>query len=219
MRAHLYAAAHEDGNSGLSKMQKSEYFQDNLGLRTAPTQYTTDGQPAYGVPEGQSSPSVLRRLVIPGVLRWFVSALCVGGFVLLVQFYEGWVLSPHDKTVFEALLTALSLALGLNIASALKSIALQTRWWLLSHKRRSEKEVRMILNCDSLMELFKLSWTAAGLWTKIMSILWIGLNLVKNNLPCFALKWEIIHRGWLTKQNPGCSNSDCRSRVDHVDGH
>ncbi len=43
--------------------------------------------------------------------------------------------------MFNFLVTALSLALGLNLASSLKSVAVKSRWWILSWEKRPLHEV------------------------------------------------------------------------------
>lgn len=43
--------------------------------------------------------------------------------------------------MFNFVVTALSLALGLNLASSLKSVAVKSRWWILSWEKRPLEEV------------------------------------------------------------------------------
>ena len=54
------------------------------------------------------------------------------------------MLSPQSKSLFDAITIALSIGLGLNIASALKANALDLRWWILSFEKRPSQEV-----CDA----------------------------------------------------------------------
>jgi hypothetical protein len=51
-------------------------------------------------------------------------------------------LSTSQKRLFNFLVTAFSLALGLNLASSLKSVAVKARWWILSGEKRPLDEVR-----------------------------------------------------------------------------
>ena len=44
--------------------------------------------------------------------------------------------------MFDAIMVTLSIAFGLNIASALKAFVLDLQWWVLSIKKRSSREVR-----------------------------------------------------------------------------
>lgn len=69
-----------------------------------------------------------------------------------------------------------SLALGLNIASSLKAMAVDFRWWLLSHKKRPLKEVNIILHLDSLTDVMKLAWVTPKL--SFLCFIWLALNIV-----------------------------------------
>jgi hypothetical protein len=80
------------------------------------------------------------------------------------------------KQAFNVLIVGSSLALGLNIASSLKAMAVDFRWWLLSHKKRPLKEVNLILHLDSLTEVIKLAWTTPKL--SLLCIMWLALNIV-----------------------------------------
>lgn len=55
------------------------------------------------------------------------------------------MLSPHSKSIFDAITIGISIAFGLNIASALKANALDLRWWILSFEKRPSEEVRVVL--------------------------------------------------------------------------
>jgi hypothetical protein len=80
------------------------------------------------------------------------------------------------RQVFNVLILGASLALGLNIASSLKAMAVDFRWWLLSHKKRPLKEVNLILHLDSLTEVIKLACVSPKL--SFLCITWLALNLV-----------------------------------------
>ena len=67
----------------------------------------------------------------------------MGFYVLLWKFKKPRVISPETKSAFDAITVALSIAFGLNIASSLKGVALNARWWILSMKRRTSSEVRI----------------------------------------------------------------------------
>jgi hypothetical protein len=74
--------------------------------------------------------------------RWFVTAgLCAAFAVTTTQFKKKGAQSEDEKKLFNAVTTAISLCLGLNIASAFKDIALNMRWVILAQKKRSLKEV------------------------------------------------------------------------------
>jgi hypothetical protein len=91
---------------------------------------------------GSDGSKNLRGFVIAGFIKWLITAVLLMGFVLAIYFYQGRVLSDNDKSIFDSIIVTLSLVVGLNIASALKDIARQMRWWFLSLTRRDLPEVR-----------------------------------------------------------------------------
>jgi hypothetical protein len=55
------------------------------------------------------------------------------------------VMSKEDKKGFNALVTGLSIALGLNIAASLNKMTLNMRWYFLSRKPWSLAEVTFLV--------------------------------------------------------------------------
>jgi hypothetical protein len=51
------------------------------------------------------------------------------------------VIFDNGKKAFNTLVTGLSMALGISIASSFKSVALSIIWWILSRKKRPIEEV------------------------------------------------------------------------------
>ncbi|MCJ1479828.1 hypothetical protein MMC13_008514 [Lambiella insularis] len=119
------------------------------------------------------------RLLLWGLARFIITGVLVGGlYVTLWTFEAKSVLSEVQKKIFNTIITALSLALGINIASSFKNVAIDTRWWFLSRKRRPLKEIDMILNNNSLTTLSEL---AAGSIKRptimLVCLLWITINI------------------------------------------
>lgn len=84
----------------------------------------------------------LLRLLSWGLARFIVTGILVGGlYVTLWTFQAKSVMDETQKKLFNTIVTALSMALGINIASSFKNVAIDTRWWFLSRKRRPLKEV------------------------------------------------------------------------------
>jgi hypothetical protein len=87
----------------------------------------------------------LRKLLLDGLVRWVVTALVILCLYLTLWHYSAKeVMSQAKRLQFNALVTGLSIALGLSIASGLKEMALEIRWWILSRKKRSLYEVGQI---------------------------------------------------------------------------
>ena len=79
----------------------------------------------------------LRRLLLTGLARWLITAALIGAMYRVIYYYSSLpLMSSAQAKTFNALTTAISIALGLNIASSLKSMALDARWWILSQRRR-----------------------------------------------------------------------------------
>lgn len=92
-------------------------------------------------------PSKLAGVPLHGFVRCIITWLLIVGFYLSLWLYKDKVISPGAKSMFDTITVVLSLAFGLNIASSLKEIALDFRWWILEHRRRPPQEVR-ILCCN-----------------------------------------------------------------------
>jgi hypothetical protein len=81
-------------------------------------------------------------LLASGFFRFLISAgLIVALYELIWRYSSFPVLNTSQKRMFNFLVTALSLALGLNLASSLKSVAVKSRWWILSWEKRNLKDV------------------------------------------------------------------------------
>lgn len=92
------------------------------------------------------------KLFLPGLARCLISWFLIGAFYVSLWKYKDRVLSPRAKSQFDSITVALSIAFGLNIASALKAIALDLRWWVLSMRKRSSREVRCIFQLKERFE-------------------------------------------------------------------
>lgn len=78
-----------------------------------------------------------------GFKRFLVTAgLIVGLWKIIWTYNKFAVLNTTQKRFFNFFVTAFSLALGLNLASSLKSVSVKARWWILSWERRPLDEVR-----------------------------------------------------------------------------
>lgn len=86
------------------------------------------------------------------------------------------VMSSSEKNLHNFLTLALGLVLGMAITMGLGNMALNMRWWFLSLKRRSPREVDLILSIDSLRDSAKLAWVSPKLAPICMA--WILLNIV-----------------------------------------
>ena len=73
-----------------------------------------------------------------------VTAGLCAAYILSIQLWmKRTVIDEQHKKLFNAVTTGISLALGLNIASSFKDLALNMRWPILSARRRNLKEVNV----------------------------------------------------------------------------
>lgn len=75
--------------------------------------------------------------------QWLITttfAACIA--VVLVVYSNKATMSQRQKRTFNALITGLSISLGLGIAKCLDDMMADLRWWILNRRYRSAKEVR-----------------------------------------------------------------------------
>ncbi|KAH6668242.1 hypothetical protein B0J14DRAFT_157821 [Halenospora varia] len=89
-------------------------------------------------------------------------------------------MTSAKKRVFNAIVTGLSIALGLSISSGLKAMALEVRWWILSHQKRSLREVDLILHSGSPSQVFMLALVAPRLKVITCVFIWLLLNIASQ---------------------------------------
>lgn len=96
--------------------------------------------PLTGLKQLPNTTSILLYGLVRCIITWFL----IAGFYLSFWWYKNKVISPGEKTMFDAVNVVLSIAFGLNIASSLKEIALYFRWWILDYRRRPSQEVKSL---------------------------------------------------------------------------
>jgi hypothetical protein len=141
----------------------------------------------------------LKRLIIEGLAHYIITiGLICGLYGTLKIYLSHGIIYENGKKVFNTLMTGLSMALGISIASSFKSVALSVRWCILSRKRRpieevciwkypsehitNKTQVEAILSCSSLTEVSKLAATSLRKMKPgiaISCISWVLLNIVR----------------------------------------
>lgn len=121
----------------------------------------------------------LRHIFISSTSRWFITAALCGGYILSTRIWQNkGSVDEGSKRVYNTITTAISIALGLNIASAFKDMALNMRWPILHARKRNLVELDLLLNCDSLTKLAKLALVTKRPVVIIGCILWLLINLL-----------------------------------------
>jgi hypothetical protein len=114
--------------------------------------------------------------------------LCLLYGVLTIIWVGKGPVGEDSKRVYNTITTGISIALGLNIASAFKDLALDMRWPILHSGKRNLLEADLILHADSLSHLFKLCFTTRRPTIILTCIAWLIINLVSylNSKPSNA---------------------------------
>jgi hypothetical protein len=135
-------------------------------------------------------PSQLWRLLFKGFIKWFITLALMAIIASIMYYYSTHVrpMTEKDKQTYNFLVVGLSLALGMNLASSLKQMAVDVRWWILSLTKRSLREVDLILHLDGLTEVTKLAFVAPRLAPACFS--WLLLNIVSVSFCCrYLSEW------------------------------
>ncbi len=86
-----------------------------------------------------------RHIFITSLSRWLITAgLCAAMIWVTIWWQKQPVVSEGSKKLYNTVTTGISIALGLNIASAFKDMALNMRWPILSARARNLVEVSRI---------------------------------------------------------------------------
>jgi len=84
----------------------------------------------------------LLRLLLMGSVHFMITvALILGLYGVFVMYERHGIMGEGGKRAYNTFVTGLSMALGINIATSFKAIAVDVRWWILSQKKRSMDEV------------------------------------------------------------------------------
>jgi hypothetical protein len=88
----------------------------------------------------------LRHILINGSARWAITALtCILYAAATIIWQNKVAISELSKRLYNTITTGVSIAMGLNVASAFKDMALNMRWVVLSHQKFSLNEVSTAL--------------------------------------------------------------------------
>lgn len=101
----------------------------------------------------------LRHILRNSSLRFIVTIALCGAYIWITLIWQKrGVLGTGRKRMFNAITTAISIALGLNLMSAFKDSALNLRWPVLSAKKRNLIEVRSVYVVVVVNTLIVNSW-------------------------------------------------------------
>jgi hypothetical protein len=82
-------------------------------------------------------------LLLWGFLRWFIAAGLLALLGITIWKYSTYsIISNNERLWFNAILTGLSIVIGLAIAASLNAMTFNMRWWLLSLRKWRLRQVR-----------------------------------------------------------------------------
>jgi hypothetical protein len=113
--------------------------------------------------------------------------ICVVFFVILFEYSHKTTISVRQRRVFNALVTANSIALGVNLTASLRSYAKMIRWRLLATHYRPLNTFELIMGCDSIRNTIKLLFVGRSkekffCSVRIYATIWILINLAATVL-------------------------------------
>src|SRR4051794_38714373 len=83
----------------------------------------------------------LRHILYASSTRLFITFGLFAAYIMLTTVWvKKGAVNENSKRIYNAMTTAISLAVGLNIATAFKDMALNMRWPILNNRKRSLKE-------------------------------------------------------------------------------
>lgn len=82
------------------------------------------------------------HILLKSLARWLITLVLCIAYLLALRFWnrKGTV-TETSKRIFNAITTGISIALGINIATSLKDMALNVRWAILHARKRNLYEV------------------------------------------------------------------------------
>ncbi|KAF6820657.1 hypothetical protein CPLU01_12682 [Colletotrichum plurivorum] len=153
-----------------SPTQDYNYSEDAAILRRK----TDDGQ-FRGLPSTKQT----RWKVLGKVFsRWAITvAIIVSVYVVIWVYSTKPVMNQATKRQYNALITGLSIALGLAVASSLNHMVAELRWWILSRRYRSKRKVELILGADNLKHTIMLAARSKRWSIHLAALGWLLLSI------------------------------------------
>ncbi|KAF2014040.1 hypothetical protein BU24DRAFT_350434 [Aaosphaeria arxii CBS 175.79] len=113
------------------------------------------------------------------VLRWLLTVAIAMAIVVVLNFYSASlpIISSSTKHQFNALITGLSIALGLSIAMSFSLMIANLRWWILSRRYHSFRKIDLILQADSLWHVIVLAFKTRRTAVHLTALFWLTFML------------------------------------------
>jgi hypothetical protein len=134
-----------------------------------------------------------RRVFLECLFMWFWTAGICGALAGTMYGFSTikFGLTQMQKYAYNALITGLSIVLGLAFAAQFKQYAEMMRWRFLASQYRSLSDFEDVLGCDSYRSTLRILWNGRrkGTWypskTQVLAAFWLAVFVAFN--VCAAL--------------------------------
>ncbi|KAK2053691.1 hypothetical protein LY76DRAFT_581353 [Colletotrichum caudatum] len=110
--------------------------------------------------------------------RWAITMVIIASIYVAILVYSSKaVMDQTTKRQYNALITGLSIALGLAVASSLNHMVAEMRWWILSRRYRSKRKVELILRADNLKHTIMLAARSKRWSIHLAALGWLILTI------------------------------------------
>ncbi|KAK2028761.1 hypothetical protein LX32DRAFT_663660 [Colletotrichum zoysiae] len=110
--------------------------------------------------------------------RWAITMVIIASIYVVILVYSSKaVMDQTTKRQYNALITGLSIALGLAVASSLNHMVAELRWWILSRRYRSKRKVELILQADNLKHTIMLAARSKRWSIHLAALGWLILTI------------------------------------------
>ncbi|KAK2017078.1 hypothetical protein LZ32DRAFT_523591 [Colletotrichum eremochloae] len=110
--------------------------------------------------------------------RWAITMVIIFSIYAVILVYSNKeVMDQKTKRLFNSLITGLSIALGLAVASSLNHMITELRWWILSRRYRSKRKVDLILQANNLKHTIMLAARSKRWSIHLAALAWFILTI------------------------------------------
>ncbi|KAF7546539.1 hypothetical protein G7046_g9268 [Stylonectria norvegica] len=157
----------------------------------------------------------LRRILAVSLARWLLTAALIASiYAILWNYSQVSVMSTRTKSIFNALIIGFSIGLGLNIASSLKAMAREVRWWILSLGEYPVREADVILQSENLSHVAHLALASSSYVVRLYALTWLLINVASQiAVALLGLTYSTNAADWIAITRPGNVNIPNMSTV------
>ncbi|POS84522.1 hypothetical protein EPUL_005035 [Erysiphe pulchra] len=141
---------------------------------------TTKLNPSFENRNLQIEDESRNRHIFTDLMSQYSITLALSGLYVWVTliWLKKTAVSAFDKRLYNTIVTGISIALGLNISSSFRDIALTLRWSILALGRQNLEEMNLMLQPESLTTIAKLSTVSRRPFIITGCIIWLLINVI-----------------------------------------